>query len=325
MPTTPCPPNDAGIGYVPQDGSLFPHLTVAGQHRLRRTALGPEAGRWGPGRAAGDGGPGRARAAATPTSSPAASNNGWPWPGPWPSGRPWSSWTSPSRPSTPVSGPAVRSDVQDVLRDGGVTAVLVTHDQDEALSVADQVAVIRDGVIGQCGTPQELYDHPVDPAMAGFLGDANLVPATVDGDRVMTPFGSADPPVRAAAAGERPARSVALVRPEQLTLSPVMSGAGLRATVLRTQFHGHDTVITVRPEAGRSRSHHRAGRRGRGGGRRDRGGDHRRRLGPGLARPASEWLTSSTATEPTATIRSPAPTSWMATRTRVRPGRPPST
>ena len=58
---------------------------------------------------------------------------------------------------------SVRSDVQDVLRAGGVTAVLVTHDQDEALSVADQVAVIRDGVIGQFGTPQQLYDHPGRP------------------------------------------------------------------------------------------------------------------------------------------------------------------
>ena len=83
---------------------------------------------------------------------------------------------------------SVRSDVQDVLRAGGTTAILVTHDQDEALSVADQVAVIRDGVIGQQGTPQELYEHPVDPAMARFLGNANLVPATV-GDRVDTPFG----------------------------------------------------------------------------------------------------------------------------------------
>jgi iron(III) transport system ATP-binding protein len=87
----------------------------------------------------------------------------------------------------------------------------------------------------------------VDPAMAGFLGDANLVPATVDGDRVMTPFGS----LALRSGPGRPVNgrpSVALVRPEQLSLSSVMSGVGLRATVLRTQFHGHDMVITVRPE-----------------------------------------------------------------------------
>ncbi len=143
---------------------------------------------------------------------------------------------------------SVRSDVQDVLRNGGITAVLVTHDQDEALSVADQVAVIRDGIIGQSGTPQELYDHPVDPDMARFLGDANLVAATVEGDRVLTPFGPlglrADPRVPA-----RAGPAVALVRPEQLVLSTDVHGTGLRARVVRTQFHGHDTVITVDPEA----------------------------------------------------------------------------
>jgi iron(III) transport system ATP-binding protein len=126
--------------------------------------------------------------------------------------------------------------------------VLVTHDQDEALSVADQVAVIRGGTIGQCGTPQELYDHPVDPAMARFLGDANLVAATVEGDRVLTPFGPLElrvEPNIPASAGP----AVALVRPEQLVISTEVSGAGLPASVVRTQFHGHDTVITVHPHA----------------------------------------------------------------------------
>jgi polar amino acid transport system ATP-binding protein len=141
---------------------------------------------------------------------------------------------------------SVRADVQDVLRKGGITAVLVTHDQDEALSVADQVAVIRNGTIGQCGTPQELYDHPVDAAMARFLGDANLVAATVAGDRVDTPFG----PLALRRGLRAPVLTgpvVALIRPEQLVLSTTVTGAGLKATVVRTQFHGHDTVITVDP------------------------------------------------------------------------------
>ena len=143
---------------------------------------------------------------------------------------------------------SVRSDVQDVLRTGGITAVLVTHDQDEALSVADRVAVIRDGVIRQEGTPQELYDHPVDPAMAKFLGNANLVPATVEGDRVDTPFGPMT--LRSdAKAGDITGPVVALVRPEQLAISTALTGSGLRAVALRTQFHGHDTVITLSPLA----------------------------------------------------------------------------
>jgi iron(III) transport system ATP-binding protein len=143
----------------------------------------------------------------------------------------------------------VRSDVQDVLRAGGTTAILVTHDQDEALSVADQVAVIRDGVIGQQGTPQELYEHPVDPAMARFLGNANLVPAMADRGKVDTPFGpmTVRPDSRV---GDISGPVLALIRPEQLVISTELTGVGLRVAVRRTQFHGHDTVITVSPVHG---------------------------------------------------------------------------
>ncbi len=239
------PPEQRGIGYVPQEGSLFPHLTVAanvgfgvtGSERrhaagrvgelLEMVGLSGLGGRY-PHELSG-GQQQRVALARALAVRPALVLLD----------EPFSSLDAGLRSS-------VRSDVQDVLRAGGITAVLVTHDQDEALSVADQVAVIRDGTIGQCGTPQELYDHPVDPAMARFLGDANLVAATVEGDRVLTPFGPLELRLRPrapAAAGP----AVALVRPEQLVLSTEVRGAGLRASVLRTQFHGHDTVITVDP------------------------------------------------------------------------------
>ncbi|HUY66860.1 MAG TPA: ABC transporter ATP-binding protein [Acidimicrobiales bacterium] len=241
------PPERRGIGYVPQDGSLFPHLTVAanvsfgapradrrraGGHTgelLEMVGLAGLGGRY-PHQLSG-GQQQRVALARALAIRPALVLLD----------EPFSSLDAGLRSS-------VRSDVQDVLRAGGTTAVLVTHDQDEALSVADQVAVIRDGVIGQCGTPQELYDHPVDPDMARFLGDANLVAATVEGDRVSTPFG---PLARRGdtlgRAGAGPV--VALIRPEQLLLSTTVGGTGLRATVVRTQFHGHDTVITVDPHA----------------------------------------------------------------------------
>jgi len=241
------PPEQRGIGYVPQEGSLFPHLTVAanvafGVRRASRKKLGSNTdellemvglaglGRRYPHQLSG-GQQQRVALARALAIRPALVLLD----------EPFSSLDAGLRAS-------VRADVQDVLRSGGITAVLVTHDQDEALSVADQVAVIRDGTIGQCGTPQELYDHPVDPAMAQFLGDANLVDATVDGDRVSTPFGPlslrADAPHR-----DFSGPAVALVRPEQLLLSTSMTGAGLRATVVRTEFHGHDTVITLDPVA----------------------------------------------------------------------------
>jgi len=114
----------------------------------------------------------------------------------------------------------VRADVQRVLRHAGTTALLVTHDQDEALSMADVVAVIREGRIGQSGTPQELYEHPVDPAMAEFLGDANLIRSSVDGALASTPLGVL--PLRAGSTPmARPTMSVIMVRPEQVEIGPV--------------------------------------------------------------------------------------------------------
>ncbi|HEX3981570.1 MAG TPA: ABC transporter ATP-binding protein [Acidimicrobiales bacterium] len=238
------PAQHRGVGYVPQEGALFPHLTVAANvafgikrkarklddttgELLEMVGLAGMGDRY-PHQLSG-GQQQRVALARALAIRPALVLLD----------EPFSSLDAGMRSS-------VRSDVQDVLRSGGITAVLVTHDQDEALSVADQVAVIRRGTIGQCGSPQELYDHPVDPGMAQFLGDANLVTATVDGDRVTTPFGPlelrADPKVTSPSGP-----AVALVRPEQLILSTTLSGAGLRARVVRTEFHGHDTVITVTP------------------------------------------------------------------------------
>ena len=69
----------------------------------------------------------------------------------------------------------VRSEVRAVLRESGATALLVTHDQEEALSLADVVAVMRDGAIVQAADPQTLYRDPVDAQLAGFLGEAVLL------------------------------------------------------------------------------------------------------------------------------------------------------
>ncbi|HEY1466389.1 MAG TPA: TOBE domain-containing protein, partial [Acidimicrobiales bacterium] len=133
-----------------------------------------------------------------------------------------------------------------VLREQGTTALLVTHDQDEALSLAEQVAVIRNGRVGQTGSPQNLYAHPGDPGIARFLGDANLVPCTVEGAVANTPFGLL--PVRAGGMTSDARQSIALIRPEQLAVSTDPHGPGLTGRVVRNQFHGHDTVVTVEPE-----------------------------------------------------------------------------
>jgi putative spermidine/putrescine transport system ATP-binding protein len=75
---------------------------------------------------------------------------------------------------------AMRDEIRSLQRRTGTTTVFVTHDRDEALSLADQVAVLADGRVQQVGTPADLYERPANPFVAGFLGAANLVPAVVE-------------------------------------------------------------------------------------------------------------------------------------------------
>ncbi|MGO8876900.1 MAG: ABC transporter ATP-binding protein [Acidimicrobiales bacterium] len=140
---------------------------------------------------------------------------------------------------------SVRSDVRDILLAAGTTAVLVTHDQDEALSIADFVAVIRNGRIAQFAEPAELYARPVDADLARFVGAANLLEGRQEGGVVETPLGPA-------AAGGASGPVTVLVRPEQLEiarLDPAGSDAGrVAGRVVSTSYHGHDCLVYVRPE-----------------------------------------------------------------------------
>lgn len=144
----------------------------------------------------------------------------------------------------------VRGDVLAVLRRSGTTAVLVTHDQDEALSAADVAAVLCEGVIAQVDAPFQLYNHPVGAEVATFVGEANLLDGVARGSIVETGLG----PLTLC----RPARPdtvalTVLVRPEQLdvTVEDDRSGDGdgRRARVLSCDYHGHDTTVRVRVEA----------------------------------------------------------------------------
>ena len=166
-----------------------------------------------------------------------------------------------------------------MLAETGTTGVLVTHDQDEALSTADRVAVLRDGRIAQCAAPQDLYDRPADADIARFIGDANLIEGVLDAGMVdtvlgrlriepscLTPLASgrgslADGP----AARRRPGR--ARVRPGHRAGPAGAGGAAgrrrpaqpapgrhaavtgeLTGRVVAYGYHGHDAVIHVRPE-----------------------------------------------------------------------------
>ena len=111
---------------------------------------------------------------------------------------------------------AMRTAVVAVLEKAGVASLLVTHDQAEALSFADQVAVLRQGKLVQYGQPRALYFAPTDPVTASFLGDAIILPATLVDGWATCPMGK----VRADA-GERLGNATIMLRPEQIRLVPV--------------------------------------------------------------------------------------------------------
>jgi iron(III) transport system ATP-binding protein len=139
----------------------------------------------------------------------------------------------------------VRSDVRAALRATGATALLVTHDQQEALSTADLVAVVRDGEVAQCDTPQNLYRRPADPWVAGFVGEAVLLPGTVDGNgTALTALG----PVSLTAPSNGLRTGTILLRPEQLRLTATDTDGAVRGTVTDVRYYGHDAMVTVTVE-----------------------------------------------------------------------------
>ena len=129
----------------------------------------------------------------------------------------------------------IREDVREVLRATEATSILVTHDQEEALSVADHVAVMRRGKVVQVAPPVELYSAPVDLEVARFVGDGVVLDVSASSGMASTPLG--DLALTAGASGE----GVILVRPEQLTLGDV----GASGRVSNVVFYGHDAVVQV--------------------------------------------------------------------------------
>lgn len=147
----------------------------------------------------------------------------------------------------------LRAEVRELLATLGTTSIMVTHDQEEALSIADQVAVMRGGQLVQMASPAELYQDPADLAVARFVGEAVELPAVWNGgDVVETALGAVT--MRGAA----PARSgpvVAVLRPEQLVVvdprpvGDVQARGGL-GTVNAVSYHGHDSLLQVRLASG---------------------------------------------------------------------------
>ena len=133
----------------------------------------------------------------------------------------------------------MRSELRQLQQKLGITTIYVTHDQEEANAVADRIAVLDRGRIQQIGTPIELYDHPANRFVAGFLGTANLIDGEVqENGRFVADGFSLD-------VGDGPAGRAALsIRPQDITVAP--AGTGIAATVVNREFLGSVTRYRLR-------------------------------------------------------------------------------
>jgi iron(III) transport system ATP-binding protein len=234
-PSRHLPPHRRRVAVVPQEGALFPHLSVAANvtfglpRRSRSTdrvssllelvGLDPALAARHPHELSG----GQQQRVALARAL-----------APQPSvvllDEPFSSLDAGLREST-------RRAVADALVAAEATAVLVTHDQAEALSLADQVAVMRQGRLVQLAAPEIVYRSPTDAGVAGFVGEAVMLPASVSGGYATCELGSLA--VRGTISG--PARI--LLRPEQLVLSA--DGPGVEARVRDVSYFGHDASVRL--------------------------------------------------------------------------------
>jgi iron(III) transport system ATP-binding protein len=237
------PPQRRAVGYVRQDGALFPHLDVASnltfgltraarrrpgvvEELLELVGLSAELARRRPDQLSG-GQQQRVALARALAREPTVVLLD----------EPFSSLDAGLRART-------REATAAALAERKATTLLVTHDQAEALSFADQVAIVRDGRLVQVGPPAQVYRAPADPELAQFLGEAVVLPARAQGKLAHCSLGT----VHLA----RPAQgSVHIVlRPEQIKLTGVVAGAApqagtVPATVRRVDYYGHDALVDL--------------------------------------------------------------------------------
>ncbi len=233
-PRTHVRPDRRGVGIVPQEGSLFPHLDVADNvgyglpkgSRARVDEMIDLVGLSGMGarRPSEISGGQQQRVALARALAPS--------PHLVLLDEPFSALDAGLR-------AGIRDEVIGIMRTSGTTTLLVTHDQEEAMSIADHVVVLLGGVVAQQGAPSDIYDRPASVDVARFIGDANLLAAKV-GRGVVTHVLGTQP----CADAEGPA--TVLLRPEQLAVA----GTGVPGVVERRAYYGHDGTIGVRLENG---------------------------------------------------------------------------
>ncbi len=231
------PAESRGIGYLAQEGNLFPHLSVAGNIRFglsrqdRRDAstvasllelvgLPATMADRRPDQLSGGQQQRVALARALARRPELVLLD-----------EPFSSLDAGVRATT-------RRAVSEALSAAGATAVLVTHDQGEALSFADQVAIMRSGRFVQTGSPQQVYSGPVDQDAAGELGELTVLPGVCDDDRVTTALGALP------ASGSWHGRVDVALRPEQIVITEPRPGRP-EGLVEAVEYFGHDVLVRL--------------------------------------------------------------------------------
>jgi iron(III) transport system ATP-binding protein len=139
---------------------------------------------------------------------------------------------------------ALRAEVTGILRAAGTSALLVTHDQAEALSLAGTVAVMREGRIEQVGTPEEIYERPQSRWVAEFLGEADVIPGTASQGMVECELG------RFGAAPELAGRVSVVIRPESVAIGSGPASGHAEGVVVARSFYGHDQLVHVELPSG---------------------------------------------------------------------------
>ena len=139
---------------------------------------------------------------------------------------------------------STRGEVRQLLKDAGMSALLVTHDREEALSFADRVAVMEKGRLEQTGAPESMYNHPKTPFVADFLGKTNLIPGDARGDCAETSLGRFKLDCHAQG------RVLLSIRPEHLEMIHATAGEknAKLGKIIEREFKGHDLTYRVQIE-----------------------------------------------------------------------------
>ncbi len=146
----------------------------------------------------------------------------------------------------------MREEIRDLQKNLGLTVVYVTHDQEEALAVSDTIVVMRNASIAQIGTPRELYDTPSDAFVADFIGEANLIPCSVESvEGEMATVSLAGYQRNLPARGLPVGPAVLAVRPSRVTMGPAMKGDAMQAAVEKATYVGSRMEYTVNAPFGK--------------------------------------------------------------------------